>query len=42
MIDSSKNIRPGDILRKKRFGGELTETEIRAQVGDPRVGEDTS
>ena len=32
MIDSSKNIRPGDILRKKRFGGELTETEIRAFV----------
>ncbi len=29
---STKNIRPADILRKKRFGGELNESEIRAFV----------
>ena len=32
MIESAKNIRPAEILRKKRFGGELNEAEIRAFV----------
>ena len=28
----TKNILPNEILRKKRFGGELNEAEIRAFV----------